>query len=232
MLLTSSIYPVQLAYHRFARGVIRLMKMNKIKLSARSVPLLLGIVTILSYGLIIPRLGFYWDDWAFAFLSHFYGPAEMVRAFAAYRPFLGPIFFVTTSLFDNIPILWQLFGLLVRFCTGFACWWTLIQIWPKHKNQVLAVALIFLVYPGYSQQWVALTHTNQELIPAHRLPVFHWTDSPHTATSFHQPVEHSFSSIVLQMIGLFSTEYFAGYELIRLGVIFILSVTALPPCSA
>ena len=39
------------------------------------------------------------------------------------------------------------------------------QIWPDHKRQALVTALLFLVFPGYSQHWVALTHINQEWIP-------------------------------------------------------------------
>ena len=82
------------------------MKKPTFRFTYRSVPILLALVTLLSYGLLITRLGFYWDDWAFAFLSHFYGPAELIRAFAGYRPFLGPFFFLTTSLFDSHPLLW------------------------------------------------------------------------------------------------------------------------------
>lgn len=196
--------------------------MPKFRISNRSVPLLLVIVTILSYGLLIPRLGFYWDDWVFAFLSHFYGPAELIRAFAAYRPILGPSFFLTTTLFNHNPLLWQVFGLLLRFMTAFACWWSLSQVWPKNKNQVLATTLIFLVYPGYSQQWVALTHTNQEVIPL----IAYLFSIGLTAHTIRFPSTKRWSlplSIILQFIGLFSTEYFIGYELVRLAVIVILN---------
>ncbi len=198
------------------------MKKLHFRFTYRSVPILLALITLLSYGLLIARLGFYWDDWAFAFLSHHYGPAELVRAFASYRPFLGPIFFLTTTLFDSVPLLWQVFGLVIRFATALACWWMLLQIWPNHKNQILAVSLLFLVYPGYSQQWVALTHTNQELIPL----IAYLFSIGLTARAIRNPSARRWSTIfalLLQVIGLFTTEYFVGYEVIRLGVILILS---------
>ncbi|HTP02331.1 MAG TPA: hypothetical protein VMJ64_13245 [Anaerolineales bacterium] len=129
------------------------------------VPLLLAAVTLVAYGLLLPLTGFYWDDWPFAWLARFMGPSDFIPAFRGFRPFLGPIFFVTTSLVPANPLLWQIFALVVRFGAALAAWFALSRIWPAHKRQVLVVCLLFLVYPGYSQHWVALTHINQEWIP-------------------------------------------------------------------
>src|SRR5512140_1852491 len=129
------------------------------------VPLLFAIVTIVAYGLLLPLTGFYWDDWPFAWLAKFLGPAEFIPAFRGFRPFLGPIFFLTTSLIPSSPLLWQLFALVVRFLSALAAWFALSRVWPGHKRQALVVTLLFLVFPGYSQHWVALTHINQEWIP-------------------------------------------------------------------
>ena len=81
----------------------------------RSIPLLFLLVTILAYGLLLPLIGFYWDDWPFAWMAKFLGPQEFIPAFAGVRPFLGPIFFVTTSLLPPVPLYWQIFALLIRF---------------------------------------------------------------------------------------------------------------------
>src|SRR5512141_628038 len=129
------------------------------------VPLLFAVVTVIAYGLLLPLTGFYWDDWPFAWLARFMGPADFIPAFRGFRPFLGPIFFLTTSIIPSNPILWQIFALIVRFGAALAAWFALSGIWPAHKRQVLVVCLLFLVFPGYSQHWVALTHINQEWIP-------------------------------------------------------------------
>jgi hypothetical protein len=135
------------------------------RLGERSIPLLFLIVTVVAYGLLLPFTGFYWDDWPFAWIAKFLGPQEFFPAFATVRPFLAPIFFVTTSLIPLEPIYWQLFALLIRFISGLSAWFALNQIWPHHKRQTLVASLLFLVFPGYSQHWVALTHINQEWIP-------------------------------------------------------------------
>ena len=135
------------------------------RLGERSIPLLFLIVTVVAYGLILPFTGFYWDDWPFAWIAKFLGPQEFFPAFATVRPFLAPIFFVTTSLIPLEPIYWQIFALIIRFISGLSAWFVLSQVWPHHKRQTLVASLLFLVFPGYSQHWVALTHINQEWIP-------------------------------------------------------------------
>ena len=130
----------------------------------RSIPLLFLLVTIVAYGLLLPLTGFYWDDWPFAWMARFLGPQEFIPAFAGVRPFLGPIFFVTTSLIPPVPLYWQIFALVIRFIAVLSAWFALGQIWPRHKRQTLIASLFFLVFPGYSQHWVAFTHINQEWI--------------------------------------------------------------------
>jgi hypothetical protein len=139
--------------------------MRSIRFSERSIPLLFLLVTLVAYGLLLPFTGFYWDDWPFAWMAEFLGPEEFIPAFAQVRPFLGPIFFVTTSLIPPVPLYWQIFALLIRFLAGLSAWFALSQIWPGHKRQTLIASLLFLVFPGYSQHWVAFTHINQEWIP-------------------------------------------------------------------
>jgi hypothetical protein len=111
--------------------IIRFMK--AIHFSERSIPLLFLIVTIASYGLLVPFTGFYWDDWPFAWIAKFLGPQEFLPAFAGVRPFLGPIFFVTTSLIPPIPIYWQIFALIIRFLSALSAWFALKQMWPEYR---------------------------------------------------------------------------------------------------
>src|SRR5690606_17424207 len=85
--------------------------------------------------------------------------------FRPFRPLLGYIFAAMTSLFGEHPLTWQLLGLLVRFLLGLQVWSLLRKVFPTREQSVLWVVLLFTVYPAYGQQWVALTHINQELIP-------------------------------------------------------------------
>ena len=38
------------------------------------VPAVLLVLCVLAYGLLIPTLGYYWDDWPYAWINHMFGP--------------------------------------------------------------------------------------------------------------------------------------------------------------
>ncbi len=203
------------------------------KIRVPFIPLLFAAVTLLAYGLLLPLTGFYWDDWPFAWLAKFLGPAEFIPAFRGFRPFLGPIFFLTTSLVPPNPLLWQIFALLVRFASGLAAWFALSQVWPTHRRQVLVASLLFLVFPGYSQHWVALTHINQEWIPLiFYLLSFAFTARAVRAAQAALPqrvhpwtgvyLRSSVVAVLFLALGLFPTEYFIGLEPLRFLFIWVI----------
>ena len=189
------------------------------RFTKKSIPALFALLTLLAYGLLIPWLGFHWDDWPFAWIGNFLGPAEFIPAFRPFRPFIAPIFVFTTSLIPPIPIVWQTVGLLVRFTSIIAAWWALNQIWAKNKRQNLTVALLFLLYPGYSQQWVALTHINQEWLPL----IAYLFSFGLTAQAIRTKEKRkTLTALLLLFWGLFPTEYFVSLEPLRFLFIFFM----------
>ncbi len=214
--------------------------MKSIRFGTRSIPAAFAFLTILGYGLLLPFTGFYWDDWPFAWIAKFLGPAAFFPAFRGFRPFLGPIFFLTTSLIPPNPLLWQIFALVIQFAAGLSAWFALKQIWPDHKRLTLIISLLFLVFPGYSQHWVAFTHINQEWIPlifyllsigfsARALrtrksvegspngnePRITVTNPFHGISIRQSNILTTFFALLLLAAGLFPTEYFIGLEALR-----------------
>ncbi|MBN2387046.1 MAG: hypothetical protein JXB85_08495 [Anaerolineales bacterium] len=194
--------------------------------STKSIPAAFAVLILVAYGLLIPWLGFYWDDWLYAWISHAYGVGEFIPTSLALRPFLGPIYVVTFSLLGENPLAWQIFGLLTRFAAVYAAWWSFSRVWPERRRQVLIAALFFLVFPGYGQQWVALTHTNQEWIPL----IAYLFSFGLTAMALRDPsraTRWTVGAVLLGAFGLITTEYFFGYEVLRLLIIwFILPAEA------
>lgn len=180
--------------------------------SKRQTPLLLAVITLIAYGLLLPLTGFYWDDWPFAWIAKFLGPAEFNPAFAPFRPFLGPIFYFTTSLIPPVPLYWQIFALVIRFLIGLAAFWAFNQIFPKQQRIAFIATLLILVFPGYSQHWVALTHINQELIPF----IFYLLSFGFTFKALREnKTTYVIIALLLQLCGIFPTEYFFGLEGLR-----------------
>jgi hypothetical protein len=175
-------------------------------------PAIVALVTFAAYGLLLPFTGFYWDDLPFAWIARFLGPGEFFPAFAPYRPFLAPVFYLTTSLIPPVPVYWQIFALVIRFFIGVAAFWSFKQIWREHPHLAWIAALLILVFPGYSQHWVAFTHINQELIPF----LFYILSFGFTFKALQtQKTSYAVISLLLQLCGIFPTEYFFGIEGLR-----------------
>ncbi|GJQ34931.1 MAG: hypothetical protein JETCAE01_09410 [Anaerolineaceae bacterium] len=192
-----------------------------------AIPAVFAILIILAYGILVPRMGYYWDDLPFAWFLKFFGPAEFIPAFKPFRPLLGYVFLVTTAIFGGNPILWQILGLLARFILGLQVWFLLRRVFPTRERSALWVALLFTVYPAFGQQWVALTHVNQEFIPLiFLLSSFIITvNLLRNDSNSKTPIAFA---ILLQIFGLFSTEYFFGLEILRLFFILAILSESLP----
>ncbi|MBE0684112.1 MAG: hypothetical protein IH589_19590 [Anaerolineales bacterium] len=177
-----------------------------------------ALLTVAAYGLFVPFTGFYWDDWPFAWITKFLGPAEFVPAFEPFRPFLGPIFYATTSLIPPYPIYWQIFALIIRFSMGLSLWWSLGKVWPDKSRLNFLAALLVIIFPGYSQHWVALTHINQELIPF----VFYILSIGFTFKGLRaeKPFPYIIIAILLQICAIFPTEYMFPLESLRFLLLF------------
>ncbi len=193
--------------------------MMNIRPSKKHIPAIFALVTLIAYGLLLPFTGFYWDDWPFAWIARFLGPGDFIPAFAPYRPFLGPVFYFTTSLIPTVPLYWQIFALVIRFILGLSAWWMFKQIWPGRPRIALIAAFFTLIFPGYSQHWVAFTHINQELIPF----IFYLLSFGFTFKALHaeKPATYTIIALLLQLCGIFPTEYFFGIEGLRF--LFLLS---------
>jgi len=192
--------------------------MMNIRPSKRHVLIIFALTTLIAYGLLVPFTGFYWDDWPFAWSARFLGPGDFIPSFAPYRPFLGPVFYFTTLLVPAVPLYWQIFALVIRFILGISAWWMFTQIWQNRPRLALVAAFFILVFPGYSQHWVAFTHINQELIPF----IFYLLSFGFTfkALRAEKPAVYIVIALLLQLCGIFPTEYFFGIEGLRFLLLF------------
>ncbi|MFZ5820030.1 MAG: hypothetical protein ACOYYJ_09015 [Chloroflexota bacterium] len=118
------------------------------------------VITILAYGLLIPGLGFYWDDLPMSWIRYQLGTEAMARYFSTNRPVWGLLYQVTTHILPQVPIYWQVFALFWRFISGLLVWGILRELFPKQTRLALPAALFFLLYPGFNQQWGAYLYSH------------------------------------------------------------------------
>lgn len=127
-------------------------------MSAWVTPLTLLLVAVFSYGIFAPQQGFYWDDWVFAWTRVNLGREGITQLFSVTRPMRGWFEALLTVLLGARPALWQGYAILVHWLAAVACWWFLQVLWPSRRWQASLAALLFLVYPGFMQQPLAMTY--------------------------------------------------------------------------
>jgi len=194
-----------------------------------SPPLLLAGVTLLAYGLLFPWLGFYWDEWPMTWIAHRLGPDGLARYFSTNRPYWGMIYRLTTPLLGYVPWHWQLFGLFWRWVTAVALWGTLRQVWPRHREPALWASLLFLVYPGFTQQSIGMMYGHFFVVlSAYLLSL--WCslkavrlrrDGPAPANT-RAVAGLLLLALLLSLVNLLAMEYFFILELLRAALIFAL----------
>lgn len=119
-------------------------------------PFLLFALAVFSFGLLIPFLGFYSDDWTFVWLAHRLGPESVMLHYVSNRPFLGFLTIPIVALLGDIPWHYHVFALLSRFASALVLVWLISLVWPQQKRLGIFAGIIFLLYPGLTAWPVAL----------------------------------------------------------------------------
>jgi hypothetical protein len=112
-------------------------------------------LALLSYGIYVTWMGFYWDDWPISWLSHI-SDADSIKYFQFQRPLSGLVIYIGNKIFGEVPLNWQIFTFLLRYGSAVAAWWLIRTIWPTENVRAFMVAALFLVFPGFSQQFVSV----------------------------------------------------------------------------
>jgi hypothetical protein len=122
--------------------------------------LLILLTTIITYGVSIPQLGYYHDDWFVLWSGHVRGAQSLMPLFSTDRPFMGVVYSVVYRFLGDTVINWHLYALLWRFLGGLAFFWILRLIWPNQKYLKTLMAVLFIVYPGFLSEPNANTKQN------------------------------------------------------------------------
>ncbi len=109
-------------------------------------------MSVLTYGLLIPGLGFYWDDLPMIWLVNTEGIDALGSYTAIDRISLGFVYALGFTLFNTNPLGWHLARLLLRVLGGLVLLWGIRKLWPNCHFGTTMMALLFVIYPGFSQQ--------------------------------------------------------------------------------
>lgn len=198
---------------------IKLRRINH-KLPIWTVPIVVLITGLLAYGILLDKMGFYWDEWPFLWFNHAFGQAGVLKYFDTLRPFLGYLYAATLPVFGTNPFIWQIFGMITRCLAGLSLWWALRKIWPMRLWTISAVVVLFGLYPSFSQQFISIMWSHLFII----LALF-FLSIGLMVKSVAVVKQYWFlmiAAVVLSSISIFTTEYFFGLELLRPLILFII----------
>jgi len=186
---------------------------NRSPLRSLTIPLVLLALCAISYGVLVPWLGWYWDDWPSIWFLRVMGASGFTDVFTIDRPTLGYLFWLTTAVLGESLLAWQIFGFVSRWLSCLAFWWFLKQIWQKEHEPVAWASILFTIYPGFYQQYIPITYSHMYLILA--LVLFSLGIMVKGIKNQGRFWLFYTTSFLTAAYSTFTLEYFFGLELLR-----------------
>ncbi len=113
--------------------------------------LLVAAMAVLAYLSMAGQLGFYRDDWHVVWSGTVRGPLSVFDLHLVDRPFMGAVYTAAYFVLGNNPLAWYLYAFALRLAGGLAFLGLVRGLWPSRRWETTAMALLFVVYPGFLQ---------------------------------------------------------------------------------
>ena len=178
-------------------------------------------LSLAAYGRLVIQPGFFGDDPQMLFAFHRFGAAGYRHALGWSRPFGLWVYAPLYTLFGDHPALWQLGAILLRTLSAWLLFHLLERVNESWRAPALWAAAACLVYPGFGQQAHALQFS------------LHWAALSASLASQvlmlctleEENQKHRLAflvfSLLLAALGILTTEYFIGLELLRFLILWI-----------
>lgn len=187
-----------------------------------SAPIAFFVLCVLNFGLLIPNLGFYMDDWHYVFYSKLKGIGSLGEMLTYdSRPGAAWFYIFIFHLIGFNPIKWHLFNFLLVFSTTLSFWFFLKSFWEENALNNLYSAILFCIYPffmlyaspiGYAHLWFGFILFN--------LSISFMVSAVETTN--YKKYFFIVCALIFETTHLFTSEYFSGLELIRVVILWIL----------
>lgn len=173
----------------------------------------LCLFVLASYGLLLNKLGFYWDDWPYVWTRLELGYHGLLRHFSFSRPVAGQLHNLAILITNGSPLLAQIWGLLMQVFGSFCAGFLVKEVWPGKKFAAVLTALLFLAYPGFTMRPIAINFSFSYFLMG--MLFFSFILSIRAAKGAKHGVLMVICACLISLLNLFASEYFFLLELLR-----------------
>lgn len=176
--------------------------------------LMLLALSMAAYGMLLVTPGLFGDDPDFLYTYYRFG-AQGYQAYLGWqRPYAAYLYQVITPVFRLNIHLYELTTTLLRWLSAWLLFLNIRKALPKSESEALWTAALFVIYPGFLQQPIALEYLPHFFALSTFLGSLLLMQLALDAPTKIRCWALSALSLVL-MLGMFSIEYFVGLELVR-----------------
>jgi len=175
-------------------------------------PLLLLVIAVMAYGLLIPWLGIFGDDWPHFWVLNTYGLEGLNQLVAWDRPFSAWVYWLIAPIGRDQIWIYHTYLLLLRWIGSVLFFYLVKELLPESEPLPFWAASFFLLYPGFRQSPQPL-----EFI-LHFTVLNLFLVSNFCMVKAAQGKSRTWLSQIIGTIAafsMFSVEYFIGLELLR-----------------
>ena len=190
-------------------------------------PSFLLIIISLSYGILIPFLGFSGDDWSLIWNSYRINE----YGFISFRPLVVLIYQILSFLLSPVPYQWFVTVIIFRWLGGLAVYFFIQELIPNFQHGAGLFAILYSLYPGFIVGYFPLQTVAPILQPFFLFTSFYLMVLWIKRKNYHYHWLLLILSFLAAAINLMLTEYFLFLELLRPMIIWLAVVNQNEPKS-
>ena len=184
---------------------------------------LLVAVSAIAYLPFIAHFSYFNDDWYEMFATGTRGPLIFIDIFSVDRPARALLMIPLYVLFGKNPFPYNVTAYLFRLFSGLSVLWSLRMVWPEQKRLATLAALFYLIYPGFLSQPNAIDFQSHIAGLCFATFSIALTLKAVTTKNLWPRILITGLSIFFGLAYLSQMEYYAGYEVVRFVLLFILA---------
>ncbi len=173
----------------------------------------LAAFVLFSYGLLLNKLGFYWDDWPYEWTRLAVGYEGLLRHFSFSRPVAGQLHNIAILINNGSPLIAQIYGLVMQVFGGFCLGLLIHETWRGKTFAAVLGALLFTAYPGFTMRPIAVNFSFSFFLMG--MLCLSFVFSIRAARSPKRRVLRIVLAALIALVNLFASEYFFLLELLR-----------------